>query len=81
MSQEQTPIQISKEFIKYGKGDVHNQIVNTLIKELYVDTNVGLKVYQDSVLFCGGDRVADILESAFNIYKHKLNNNLTYIII
>lgn len=56
---EITPI--TEEFIKFGTGDKRHFIVNEMIKNAYVDTGLGIKVWTDIVAFVGGKRAWDYL--------------------
>jgi hypothetical protein len=73
--------EISEEFIKYGSGDKHQQIVNTCIKEYFVDSGVGIKKYTDAILDLGGENAGYILKNALNIYQEKINYPLSYLIV
>lgn len=72
---------ITKEFIKYGSGEKHQDIVNTLIKEIFYDTGNAKEFHKagasDEVNVFGIEKV---LLSGQNMYVNDINK-LTYKII
>lgn len=68
---------LTKEFIKYGSGEDHERIIQTLIKEIYVD-NGKFKQFQDAGTF--GLELSNNLIAGQNIYVDDINK-LTYSII
>lgn len=70
----------TEEFIKYAHCDKKHIVLNTCIKEYYVDSGVGLKKYHDSIINLGGDQAGYILKMALIIYGEKIKN-ITYRIV
>ena len=69
--------EVTREFLKYGNGEMYSKIKETLIKEIYMD-NGKLKEWQDACTFGLSD--IDCLIAGQNIYVEDVSK-LTYKIV